>query len=108
MQRVMIVFTVPETHLEPVLDAIAAAGAGVVGEYTHCSFTSAGTGRFLPSAAANPMLGQRGALNAEPELRVETFCQRDRARAVVAALRDAHPYDEPVYYVIPLLDEGAL
>jgi structural hemagglutinin/hemolysin toxin protein RtxA len=108
MQRVMIVFTVPETHLKPVLDAIAAAGAGVVGEYTHCSFTSAGTGRFMPSAAANPMLGERGALNAEPELRVETFCQRDRARAVVAALRDAHPYDEPVYYVIPLLDEGSL
>ncbi|MGQ9890143.1 MAG: hypothetical protein ACUVSX_16890 [Aggregatilineales bacterium] len=108
MQRVMIVFTVPETHLQPVLDAVAAAGAGVIGEYTHCSFTAAGTGRFMPSAAANPALGARGVLNAEPELRVETFCPRERARAVVAALRDAHPYEEPVFYVIPLLDETAL
>ncbi len=108
MQRVLIVFTVPETHLEPVLDAIAAAGAGVIGEYTHCSFTAAGTGRFRPSAAANPLLGARGALNAVPELRVETFCQHDRARAVVTALRAAHPYDEPVYYIIPLLDAESL
>lgn len=108
MQRVMIVFTVPETHLQSVLDAIAEAGAGIIGEYTHCSFTSEGLGRFMPSAAANPALGQRGVLNAEPEVRVETFCLRERARAVVMALRDAHPYEEPVFYVIPLLDEASL
>lgn len=108
MPRLMFVFTVPETHLQPVLDAIAQAGAGIIGEYTHCSFTAAGTGRFKPGAAANPTLGQRDQINAEPELRVETFCERDRAQAAVAALRAAHPYEEPVYYLIPLLDDAEL
>lgn len=108
MSRLMLAFTVPETHLKPVLNAIAAAGAGVIGEYTHCSFTTAGIGRFKPSAAANPSLGQREQINEEPELRVETFCDRDRAKAVIAALRAAHPYEEPVYYLIPLVDEADL
>ena len=108
MSRLMIVFTVPETHLHPVLHAIAEAGAGIIGEYTHCSFTAAGTGRFKPSATANPTLGQRERINEEPELRVETFCDRNRAKAVISALRSAHPYEEPVYYLIPLVDVGEL
>ena len=54
------------------------------------------------------LLGARGQLSAEPEVRVETFVARDRARAVVAALRAVHPYDEAVFYLVPLLDEADL
>ncbi|MFN8374908.1 MAG: hypothetical protein U0694_18785 [Anaerolineae bacterium] len=108
MQRVLIITTLPEKNVNDVLDAVAAAGGGIVGEYTHCAFTSSGTGRFKPSAAANPHVGAVGEINAEPEVRVETFCARDRAKAVVQAIRKAHPYEEPVIYVVPLLEEDEL
>jgi hypothetical protein len=79
----MIVFGVPTEHLDRVLDAMAEAGAGQVGEYTHCSFTHEGWGRFKPSGAANPAYGERCQVNRVAETRVETFCDRDRAKAVV-------------------------
>jgi len=107
-QRVMIVVTVPPEHVEPVLDAISGAGGGVVGQYTHCAFTVAGTGRFKPDADANPHTGSVGQINSEAEVRIETFCERDRARAVVAAIRAAHPYEEPVYYVLSLISDADL
>lgn len=107
-EKLMLVVGVPESHLEALLHAIADAGGGEVGEYTHCSFSNPGTGRFMPSAAANPTLGQRGEINQEAEIRIETFCQRDKAKVIVTAIRAAHPYEEPVIYLIPLLDENAL
>ncbi|MBZ0291243.1 MAG: divalent cation tolerance protein CutA [Anaerolineae bacterium] len=108
MSQVMIVVGVPESGLETVLSAMADAGAGVVGEYTHCSYTSEGLGRFLPGAAANPAVGQRGKVNQVAEVRVETFCAWEKAKAIVQAIRQAHPYEVPVIYIIPLLDEADL
>ena len=107
-ERVYIVTTVPEDALEPVLDAISGAGGGIIGHYTHCAFTNAGLGRFKPDAAATPHTGDKGQINAEDEWRIETFCDRNRAKAVCAAIRAAHPYEEPVIYLLPLLDESAL
>jgi hypothetical protein len=104
-QRLMIVFGVPTEHIDAVLKAMGEAGAGQIGEYTHCSFTHEGWGRFKPSGAANPAYGERGEINRVAETRVETFCDRDKASAVVRAIRAAHPYEEPVIYLIPLLDE---
>jgi len=106
--RVQIVFTVPEANLPSVLRAMGEAGAGKVGEYTFCSFAVDGTGRFRASEAANPTVGRTGAINTEPEIRVETFCTRAEAKPVVAAIRNAHPYEEPVVYIIPLLSEDDL
>ena len=108
MQQVLIITTVPEKSVNDVLDAISRAGGGVIGEYTHCAFTNQGTGRFKPSAAANPHVGEIGEINAEPEVRVETFCVRNRAKTVMQAIREAHPYEEPVIYVVPLLEESEL
>lgn len=101
---VLIITTAPEDAVEAVLDAIAAAGGGVIGAYTHCAFTNEGTGRFKPGVAANPHVGAKERLNAVDEVRIETFCRRDVAKAVVAAVRAAHPYEEPVIYLLPLLD----
>jgi len=106
--RVYIITTVPEENLTAVLDAISGAGGGIVGHYTHCAFTNAGVGRFKPDAGATPHLGAKNAINAEDEWRIETFCDRDKAKAVLAAIREAHPYEEPVVYLLPLLDEGML
>jgi len=106
--RVYMVTTVPEVDLPAVLDAISGAGGGIIGHYTHCAFTNAGLGRFKPSADANPHTGAKEAINAEDEWRIETFCDRDKAKAVAAAIREAHPYEEPVIYILPLLDEALL
>ncbi len=104
--RILLFVTVPASHLIPVLNAIAEAGAGVIGHYTHCAFTSPGTGRFKPDEAADPALGEKAELNEVDEIRIETFCERSRVKAVTAALRAAHPYEEPVIYLLPLLDES--
>lgn len=107
-KRVYIVTTVPEDHLERVLDAISAAGGGIIGQYTHCAFTNDGLGRFKPDAAANPHSGQVNIINTEPEWRIETFCDRGVAKAVIAAIHAAHPYQQPVIHLLPLLEEGDL
>ncbi len=105
---IQIVFTVSQADLAPVLKAMGEAGAGVLGEYTFCSFATNGTGRFLPSEGATPHVGDVGAINEEAEVRVETFCERAKGKAVVNAIRAAHPYEEPVIYIIPLLSEDEL
>jgi hypothetical protein len=107
-QQIMIIVGAPADSVEAVLDAIAGAGAGVIGEYTHCSFVNPGEGSFKPSAAANPALGEKDTINRVPEMRIETFCDRAQAKAVVQAIRDAHPYEEPVIYLVPLLAEDDL
>lgn len=108
MSRLMIVIGTPPEAVEPILDAIAGAGGGVIGHYTHCSFSNPGLGRFKPDAGANPHLGEKEALNSVEEVRIETFCDRAVAKAVLAAIRAAHPYEEPVIYMIPVLDEDDL
>lgn len=103
--RVQIVVTVPALHLNDVLEAMAAAGAGVVGDYTHCSYRSIGTGRFKPGANANPAIGENERITEVEEYRIETICERKSVYAVCKAIRAAHPYEEPLIYLFPLLDE---
>jgi hypothetical protein len=107
-QKIMIVVTVPVDTVDRVLDAISSAGGGILGNYTHCAFTHRGTGRFKPNAQANPHMGAKEEINAVDETRIETFCERDTAKQVVRAIRQAHPYEEPVIYLIPLLAEDEL
>jgi hypothetical protein len=106
--QVYIVTGLPESHLEAVLDAISRAGGGIIGQYTHCAFTNQGVGRFKPDESANPHIGAKQQINAVDEWRIETFCNREQAKAVVEAIRAAHPYEEPVIYVMPMLDIEAL
>lgn len=106
--RVMLITTVPPLHLDAVLQALGDAGAGTIGHYTHCAFTSIGTGRFRPDAAATPAVGEKQVLNTVDEVRIETWCDQEKVAQVCAALRTAHPYEEPVIYLIPLLDEGEI
>ncbi len=108
MSKLMIVVTVPSDMVDRMLDAIAGAGGGTLGNYTHCSFTSTGTGHFKPSAQAKPHIGAKEEINAVDEVRIETFCERSIGKQVVSAIRQAHPYEEPVIYVIPVLDESEL
>lgn len=93
---------VPESHLAQVRDAVSEAGAGIIGEYTHCSFSTPGVGTFKPSPKANPFSGQKGAVNEEPECRFETLVPKARLARVLQALISAHPYEEVAYDLAPL------
>ncbi len=95
---------VPEDALEATREAVFEAGAGRIGEYERCSWYAAGTGTFLGGEATSPALGERGREERVAELRVETVVPADRLDEVVAALRAAHPYEEPAYDVYPLVD----
>ena len=87
----------PEGDVDKVVDALTAAGAGDIGEYARCAFTSPGTGTFTPGTGARPTVGEIGQRNDVPEQRVEMVLPRARRAAVVAALRQAHPYEEPAF-----------
>ena len=100
--RVKLATFVPPESTGKVLDAVATAGGGVIGEYTHCSFRVRGTGTFAPSESAAPAVGERGALNEVEEDRLEIIVPRERLTAAVEALLDAHPYEEVAYDVYVL------
>ena len=104
MARVKLVWFVPEEALDATRDAVFEAGAGRIGDYERCSWYAAGTGTFFGREAASPTLGKRGREERVAELRVETVVPAERLETVVAALRGAHPYEEPAYDVYPLLD----
>ncbi|MDJ0923791.1 MAG: Nif3-like dinuclear metal center hexameric protein [Acidimicrobiia bacterium] len=87
----------PERAADAVAAAMAAAGAGRIGRYSACSYRSEGIGTFYPESGADPTSGEIGVLNREPETRIEMICPASRVDAVVAALVQAHPYEEPAY-----------
>jgi hypothetical protein len=95
---------VPADALEATRDAVFEAGAGRIGEYERCSWYTAGTGTFLGGVATDPAIGEAGEEEHVPELRVETVVPDELVEDAVAALRAAHPYEEPAYDVYPLLD----
>ena len=94
---------VPEEALDAVRDAVFAAGAGRIGEYERCSWYAAGTGTFLGGETTSPSVGEKGREERVAELRLETVYPEERHDDVVAALRVAHPYEEPAFDVYPLL-----
>jgi len=102
LNRKLVVF-VPPDALDPVRDALFAAGAGRIGDYERCSWYTEGTGTFLGGESTNPVLGERGVEERVPELRLEAVFPADRQDEIVAALRAAHPYEEPAFDVYALL-----
>ena len=102
MNRKLVVF-VPAESLDAVRDAVFAAGAGRIGNYERCSWYAEGTGTFRPLPGADPAVGEVGEEEHVAELRLETVFPADRRDDVVAALRRAHPYEEPAFDVYELL-----
>jgi dinuclear metal center YbgI/SA1388 family protein len=91
---------VPLADTERVIDALAAAGAGRLGDYDRCAWTVTGEGTFRPGPRAQPAIGRSGEITRLPEARVELVLPRHRRSAVVAALRSAHPYEEVAFDVV--------
>ncbi|MCL4234456.1 MAG: Nif3-like dinuclear metal center hexameric protein [Deltaproteobacteria bacterium] len=100
--RAKLVTFVPRDRAHDVSMAMFGAGAGVIGNYSCCSFQLDGTGTFFPEAGASPFSGAVGELAREDETRLEVLVDEDRLRAVVDAMIAAHPYEEVAYDVYPL------
>lgn len=93
---------VPASHANKLREAIGNAGAGIIGNYTHCTFTIKGTGRFKPGEGAHPTIGEIGKLEEVEEDRIETVCTGDKIQAVLSAIKEVHPYEEPATDVYPI------
>lgn len=102
---VKVVVFVPEESVEHVRNAMAEAGAGVIGQYTHCSFRVMGTGSFVPLPMAQPYIGNIGKLEEVEEYRLEMVCAGSWRDYVIAAMLENHPYDEVAYDVYELANE---
>jgi len=107
-KRVKISTTVSLEYVDKVRQAIGEAGGGKIGNYSFCSFSHRGQGRFLPNDDANPHIGKAGTLEVVEEEHIEVICERAVAKQVMAALRDAHPYEEVIADITPLLGEEEL
>lgn len=97
-----LVFFVPEANKETVKQAVFATGAGKIGDYDCCCWESLGQGQFRPLTGANPFIGEQGTLEMVAEYRVELVCDDGVIAAAVAAMKAAHPYEEPAYDVMQL------
>jgi len=101
----LVVF-VPSTHMEVVRRAISEAGAGHVGNYSHCTFSSTGTGSFLPLDGTQPFIGSPGVLEYVEEVRLETIMPEKKSRRVLKAMLNVHPYEEVAYDLYSLINSG--
>lgn len=91
---------VPVDHAQALVDALADAGAGELGDYSRCAWQTTGTGTFIPGEGADPAIGTAGEVAEVPEARVEMVAPRALRDRVVAAMRTAHPYEEPAFDVL--------
>jgi dinuclear metal center YbgI/SA1388 family protein len=101
-QEVKLVTFVPESAAARVREALASAGAGLIGEYELCAFSAPGTGTFRGSARSTPAVGEPGALETVPELRLEMVCSRRAVAVAITTLRQFHPYEEPAIDIYAL------
>ncbi|MEC0243024.1 Nif3-like dinuclear metal center hexameric protein [Paenibacillus dokdonensis] len=101
-QLFKLVVFVPKSHAEQVRDAVLGAGAGAIGNYSHCSFNVDGTGTFLPQEGTNPFLGSVGKLEKAEEIRIETIVPQGIRNRVIQSMLKAHPYEEVAYDIYPL------
>ena len=93
-------YYVPHSHLEATKQALFAAGAGRIGNYSECCWVTEGLGQFRPTQGANPFIGQQDQLEQEPEIKVELVFSRALKSDIVTALKASHPYETPAYQII--------
>lgn len=106
INRVKIIVTIPIEDVGKVRNAICEAGAGIIGNYTHCSMSTKCIGTFKPTDEANPYIGEKNNLEFVEEEKLEVVCDVNIVKDVISKLREVHPYEEPAIDIIPLLDEN--
>lgn len=100
--HVKLVVFVPKSNLEAVSNALYDAGAGELGNYSRCSFSTTGRGTFMGNSQSHPVIGQPNKVEIVEEARFETLAPINKLPTIIAALRKAHPYEEPAFDIFPL------
>ncbi|SMF35390.1 hypothetical protein SAMN02745866_02236 [Alteromonadaceae bacterium Bs31] len=102
MALYQLVFYVPKSHVDEVKQAVFNVGAGKIGDYDSCCWQVEGSGQFRPLKGSKPYIGTLGEVEKVPEFRIELVLEQDLLEEAVAALKSAHPYEEPAYSAWPL------
>ena len=97
---------VPEDYVEQVRDALGQAGAGHIGEYSHCSFATQGTGAFKPLEGTQPFIGNKHEITFVDEVKLETIIEQKHAAMILKHMISAHPYEEAAYDLYPVKQTG--
>lgn len=95
-------FYVPLDHAEAVKEAVFAAGAGKIGNYSHCAWQTLGEGQFIPNEGANPAIGSHNQVEKVKEVKIEMVCDAVHIHLAIEALKKSHPYETPAYHVVRL------
>lgn len=104
MSLYKITFYVPESQVEVVKNALFNAGAGHIGNYDRCAWQVKGEGQFRALSGSQPFLGKQEKLERVSEFRVELACDQNKIKQAISALKNAHPYEEPAYEVVGIID----
>ena len=102
MLEYSLVVFVPTSDAEALKSALFKAGAGKIGQYEHCCFQLSGQGQFKPLSLSTPTVGEKHTDNFVEEQRLEILCSASCIQKAIVALKKAHPYETPVYYVTKL------
>lgn len=102
-ELVKLVVFVPEENADSVRQALGAAGAGKIGNYTFCSYSLKGVGRFKPGYGANPHIWSVGEHEKVDEERIEVACDKERVSDFIKVIKDVHPYEDVVIDIYPML-----
>lgn len=105
-QLLKLVSFVPYTHIDQVRDALGDAGAGHIGNYSHCTYQSKGQGTFMPLEGTDPFIGSANQLELVDEVKIETIVKENELSKILASLKNAHPYEEVAYDLYPLKHIG--
>lgn len=103
-ETVKLVIFVPESHADVVREVLGKTGAGKIENYTHCTFSVKGIGRYLPLKNAKPAIGKIGKLEAVAEERIETVCYKKDVKKIITAVKKVHPYEEIALDIYPLIE----
>jgi len=105
VKKVKIIVTIPIANVGEVRNAICEAGAGIIGNYRHCSTSTKCIGTFKPTDKANPYIGSKNKLEFVEEEKLEVVCDIELVKNVITKLYEVHPYEQPGIDIIPLIDE---
>lgn len=108
IKKVKIEISAPSENIQEIRNAICEEGAGVIGNYSHCTISTKCKGTFKPLENANPYIGEIDKLELVDEEKLQAVCDIDILKKVLKRLREVHPYEEPAINIIPLIDEESL
>ena len=105
IRKAKIFVTVPNENVEDLRNAVCSAGAGIIGNYSYCSFATNGQGTFVPNDKSNPYIAEKNKMEIVDEIKLEFVCDVKNVKKVLETIRSVHPYEEPGIDIVPLLNE---